>query len=182
MGLKDKIKHIAMRLREKIKLAHEKTLADELLESLDIKRTKAAHGNPNKNEPDRIYRIDEEIVGIEVVTGYYTEADAQVAHETAENPPAENEAVVGEIMGDLDNAICQSIQNALNGKCEKTYSGTDETWLCINVEGGITEITSIQECVENLEVPQDHPFARIFVTARKSEIEGGGLAVIEVPL
>jgi len=169
------------RPREKIKRAHEEAVADELLESLGIKPANGAHGNPDKNEPDRLYKIEEKTVGIEVVTAYYTEGEAKIAHEVAENPLGENEFMMGEIIGGPDDAICESIKVNLKEKCTKKYSGTDETWLCINVEAGITEMEVIEECVDNLEAPQGHPFVKIFVTMRKSDAEGGGLGVIEIP-
>ena len=181
MGLTDKIKQMAMRLREKIKLAHEKNVADELLSRLGIKPGGApAHGNPDKNEPDRLYKIDDKIVGVEVTTAYYSEVEAKTAHEVAEKPLAKNDAKLGEVMGSPDDSICESIQENLDQKCGKKYSNTNETWLCISIEAGITDTASIEECIAGLKVPKSHPFTRIFVTVRKSENEGGGLEVIRI--
>jgi hypothetical protein len=170
------------RLRDKIKKAHERAVGDELLDSLGIKPASVAHGDPDKNEPDRLYKIDEKTVGIEVVTAYYTEVEARIAHEAAEKPLAANEATVGEIIGGPDDAICKSIQVNLNQKSAKKYSGTDETWLCINVDAAVTEMATIKECVAGLEVPENHPFTKIFVTVRNPEADGSGLQVIEVPV
>lgn len=154
MGLKDKIKQVVMRLRDKIKLGHEIAVADELLSSLGIMPAGApANGNPDKNEPDRLYKIDGKIIAVEVVTAYYSEVGAKTAHEVAEKPLAIEEARVAEIMGSPDDSICESIQDALNQKCEKQYSNTDETWLCISIEAGITETATIHGCVDDVELP-----------------------------
>lgn len=169
-----------MRLRDKNKLAHEKAVADELLGSLKIEPTDSCHGNPDEKEPDRLYRIDEKIVGIEVVTAYYTEQEAKITAEiAAEKPLAPDEIRTGEVIGGPDDAICESIQDALYEKCAKKYSGTDETWLCINADAALTEMAVIEECVKDLEVPEN-PFTRIFVTVHKLESEGGGLGLIEI--
>src|SRR5216683_2093632 len=151
-----------MRLREKSKLAHEKAVADNLFKELKIRQLGSRPGNPDRKEPDRLYRINKKTIGIEVVTAYYSKREAKRAAEVAEKPLAVNEIALGEIMGSPDDAICEAIQKNLDEKCCKTYSGTDETWLCINVEVGITEMAVIQDCVAILEVPENQ-FARIFV-------------------
>ena len=170
------------RLRDKIKKAHEGAVADQLLEGLGIRPASSGHGDPDKNEPDRLYKIDQKTLGIEVVTAYYTEAEAKVAHKVAEEPLAEDEVMMGEIIGGPDDAICESIKENLNQKCAKKYSATDETWLCINVEAGITEMAVIVGCIDSLEVPENHVFSKIFVTMHKSEADGGGLGLIEIPV
>jgi hypothetical protein len=171
-----------VRLSDKNKQAHEKAVADELLENLKIRAVGGWQGNPDKNEPDRLYRIDKKTVGIEIVTAYYTEEEAKITAEVAaEKPLALDEIRVGEVIGGPDDAICDSIQENLNEKCAKKYSGTDETWLCINADATLTEMAAIEECVASLEVPENK-FARIFVTVHKSEAEGGGLGLVEIPV
>lgn len=169
-----------MRLRDKNKLEHEKAVADELLESLKIKPTDFCQGNPDKREPDRLYRIDKKIVGIEVVTAYYTEQEAKMTAEiAAEKPLAPDGIRIGAVIGGPDDAICESIQEALNEKCAKKYSGCDETWLCINTDAALTTMAVIKECVKDLEVPEN-AFSRIFVTVHELESEGGRLGLIEI--
>jgi len=42
------------------------------------------HGNPNEREPDVIYRKpSEQTIGVQVVTAYYEDGDAQDAAEIA---------------------------------------------------------------------------------------------------
>jgi hypothetical protein len=81
------------------------------------------------------------------------------------------------VISSPDYSICESIQENLDPKCAKKYSGTDETWLCINADAALTELECIKECVDNLEVPENQ-FARIYVAVSNPE---GGLEVLEVP-
>ena len=167
-----------MRLRDKNKEQHERSVADELLKKLEISPVDDHPGSPMRGEPDRLYRIDEKTIGIEVVTAYYSEGEAKATAEAAaEKPILSDEVRLGEVIGSPDDSICESIQENLNAKCAKKYSGTDETWLCINAEAALTEPESIKDCVDNLNVP-DNQFARIFVTASKPD---GGIEIFEVP-
>jgi hypothetical protein len=168
-----------MRQREKNNLDHERAVAQELLQKLDITPTDKRHGNPDKGEPDYICTINGKTVGIEVTTAYYSEEEARTVAEIGEQPLKPNEIAVGEVMGDLDNEICESIQERLNEKSAKTYKGVDEVWLCINVDATVTETDSLEECVKNLEIPAN-VFKQIYVSYTKSDNEGGGLGLLSV--
>jgi hypothetical protein len=169
-----------VRIRERNKTAHEKALADELLQELKIKPLGSRQGNPDNKEPDRLYRMGKKTIGIEVVSAYYTEKEAKATAEVAaEKPLAPDEIREGEIIGSLDDSICEAIQECLNEKSKKVYSGTDETWLCIDADAALTETTIIHECLKRLDMLK-HNFKHIYVTVRKSENEGGGLAVFEI--
>jgi hypothetical protein len=167
-----------MRLRDKNKEQHEKSVADELLKKLEINPIDDRPGNPTTGEPDRLYRINEKTLGIEVVTAYYCAAEAKATAEAAaEKPIAPDEIREGELIASPDDSICESIQKNLYAKCTKKYSGTDELWLCINADAVLTEPEILKECVDRLDVPKSK-FDRIFVTVSTSE---GGLEVFEVP-
>jgi hypothetical protein len=166
-----------MRLRDQNKQQHEMAVAEDLLKQLKIAPKDTRPGNPDKNEPDRLYRIDEKTIGIEVVTSYYSNDEAKATAEAAaEKPIAPDEIRVGDVFGSPDDSICESIQENLDAKSAKKYSGTDETWLCINADAVLTEMECIKDCVEGLDVPEN-PFARIYVTVSNPE---GGLEVFEV--
>ena len=167
-----------MRLRDKNKEQHEKSVADDLLKKLAQRPVRDRPGNPTKGEPDRLYLIDEKTIGIEVVTAYYSEHEAKATAEAAaEKPIAPGEIRLGKWIGSPDDSICESIQENLNAKCAKKYSGTDETWLCLNVDAALTELDCLKECIDNLDVPENQ-FARIHVTVNRPD---GGLEVFEVP-
>lgn len=166
-----------MRTRDKNKQEHEKSVADELLKKLKIETKGDRHGDPEKSEPDRIYEINGKTVGIEVVTAYYTEEEAKATAEAAaERPIAADEIRLGKVIGSPDDSICEKIQERLDEKCSKKYSGTDETWLCINADATLTELESLKKCFANLVVPENK-FACIYVTVSKPE---GGLEVFQV--
>jgi hypothetical protein len=162
-----------VRIRDMNKLAHEKAVADELLDALKIKPLGSRAENPDKKEPDRIYRIDKKTVGVEVVTAYYTEEEAKATAEAAaEKPIAEDEIREGELIGSPNDSMCDAINKCLDEKCKKEYSGADETWLCIDADATITESAVIEKCVKSLKAPK-HGFTRLFVTQRKSANENG---------
>ena len=167
-----------MRLRDKNEEQHEKSVADDLLKKLEKRPVGDRPGNPGNNEPDRLYRIDKKTIGIEVVTAYYSEHEAKATAEAdAEKPIAPDEIRVRKVIGSPDDSICESIQENLDAKCAKKYSGTDETWLCINADAALTELECIKECVDNLDMPENQ-FVRIYVTVSDPE---GGIEVLEVP-
>jgi hypothetical protein len=167
-----------MRLRDKNKQRHEESVANELLKKLNMWPVDDRAGNPSKSEPDRIYKIDDKTIGIEVVTAYYSEHEAKATAEAAaEKPIAPGEIRLGKVIGSPDDSICESMQENLDAKCSKKYCGADETWLCINVDASLTELECLKECVDNLDVSENQ-FARIYVTVSKAE---GGLEVLEIP-
>ncbi len=167
-----------MRLRDENKQQHERSVANALLNKLGIRPEAEQPGNPTNGEPDRLYSIDKKTIGIEVVTAYYAEHEAKAtAKAAAEKPIASDEIRVGEVSGSPDDSICESIQEALDVKCAKEYSGTDETWLCINADAALTELESIKDCIDNLDVPENQ-FERIYVTVNKVN----GVEVFEIYL
>jgi hypothetical protein len=59
----------------------------------------------------------------------------------------------GGILKNPDQMIYKKVQEELEDKCGKTYSGTYETWLCINQDAAVSDAKSVGECVNKLEIP-----------------------------
>ena len=173
-----------MRKRDAIKQGHERAVADQLLDVLRISATFERNGDPDKNEPDVIYKIDGKAVGIEVATAYYENSDAQDATEIApgERPlaTAEIRARSGGILKSPDRMICARIQGELDDKCGKKYASADETWLCINQYAPLSDAKSVEVCVKTLKVAAKHEFARIYLTYTAPTHEGGGYKSVQI--
>jgi hypothetical protein len=173
-----------MTKRDEIKQGHEKAVADQLLEVDNIDATFERVGDANKKEPDVLYKIGEQTVGIEVATAYYEESDAQDEWEIATE---EHSLEAGEIrpssagiMGNPDQMICETVQEQLEDKCSKIYAGADEIWLCINVIAALSDAKSVAECVKQLEIPAGHKFARIYLSYIAPEHEGTKYTVVRL--
>lgn len=170
-------RRLAMRKREEVKLGHERAVADQLLEVEKINAAFGRAGDANKKEPDVIYQIGGQVVGIEVATAYSDEAHAQDEWQIAahERPLAPGEIRPGSagIIGNPDQVIRETVQEKLEDKCSKTYLGIEETWLCINMLAALSDAASVAECLKNLKVPEKHRFARIYLTYTAPQHEGG---------
>jgi hypothetical protein len=175
---------IPMRIRDAIKQGHERAVAEKLLKTLKIDATFERKGDPNKDEPDVIYKIEDKTVGIEVATAYYEDSDAKDEWEiaTGENPlaPGEIRPRSGGVIGSPDRAICERIQAELEDKCRKTYAGVDETWLSIEQNAALSDARSTEECVKNLKVPADHKFSRIYLTYDAPLHDGSGYTALQI--
>ena len=173
-----------MRKRDVIKQGHEKAVADQLFGALKAEATFERMGDPNKGEPDVIYKVGDKTVGIEVATAYYENSDAQDEWEiaTGEDPlaPGEIRERSAGTLGNPDQIICERIQAELEDKAGKAYAGIGETWLCIEQDAALSDAESTEECVKTLRVPAAHKFARIYLTYDAPLHDGGGYKVVQI--
>jgi len=174
-----------VRTRDSIKAGNERAVADQLFATLEVEATFVRHGDPNKLEPDIIYRkVSEQTIGIEVVTAYYEDSDAQDAAEIAagEKPlgPGEIRDRSSGLLVEPDQKICERIQDELEKKCRKSYAGADEKWLCITQDALLSDAASVAECVKNLRVPAKHQFTRIYLTWTTPVHEGGKYSSVQL--
>lgn len=173
-----------MRKREQIKQGHERAVVDELLKVEKINAAFVRIGDANKREPDCIYTIEGRTVAIEVATAYYEDTDAQDEWEIAagERPLAAGEIRPSSagVIGNPDQLICDRVRAELRDKCAKPYEGTDETWLCINLDAALSDAQSVAACAKELQVPPKHGFARIYLTYTAAEHEGSEYTAIRI--
>lgn len=142
-------------------------------------------GDPNKGEPDVIYReAGGQTIGIEVVTAYYEDADAKDTAQIAagENPLGPNEIRErsGGLLVNPDRTICERIQKELEKKCRKTYAGVNQKWLCINQDAALSDAVSVAECIKSLRVPEMHEFTRIYLSYIPPNYERGAYKVDQI--
>ncbi len=173
-----------MSKREAVKKGHEKAVADQLLEVLQIEVAFRRFGDPGKKEPDVIYANRDRLLGVEVATAYYDDSDAQDEWEIASNErplsPGEIRPGPAGVMESPDQMICDRVQEELEDKCGKVYAGIDEIWLCINLDAPFSDAQSVAQCVKELHVPPKHGFARIYLTYTAPEHEGGRYTAVSL--
>ena len=133
-------------------------------------------------EPDVIYRIAERIVGIEVATAYYDDTQAKTEWELARGNLKPHPSGVTHIGGwhEPDALIAAQVQQELDDKCAKTYTGTDSTWLCIEQHAPLSDVAVTLDVVGQLKVPQKHSFTRIYLGSYAPIGDGGGFRAYEV--
>ncbi len=117
-----------LRKREEIKREHERAVADKLLKALEIDASFDKHGDPDKREPDLIYKIGGKTIGIEVTTAYYQQDDAkdsaEIATEEKSLRPDEIRPRSRGIFGSPDQKICDSVQAAIPSVAGHTLAST----------------------------------------------------------
>ena len=132
------------------------------------------HGDPNKNEPDVLYKRkpDNKIIGIEVAGAYYEDSDAKQAWELARGnikiPEGDFLWRDGGYLKNPQLIIGERILNELVDKANKTYFGCDEYWLCIFLHAALSTKFKVEQelniFIQDKVIPESN-FDRTFILA-----------------
>jgi|GEM_PF-1421605 len=160
---------------------HERRTGDSLLRALGIQAEFLRHGD-EESEPDLLYSIADQTVGIEVTAAYYDNDHAsaewrpdQVAV-TAENPEW-RPYWSGECSVSL---LAASAQRQLTRKAGKPYRGPDAVWLCLHCDGAINDFAEYEALAKNLRIPEAHVFQRLYLTVEANVLEWGGFRAFDL--
>ncbi|MCC6822619.1 MAG: hypothetical protein IT579_17960, partial [Verrucomicrobia subdivision 3 bacterium] len=138
------------------------------------------HGN-DAGEPDVLYEWKQKILGIEVATAYRDDLQAKYEWDIARGvikPTKDLETLLS--YDDFDERVCRRIQQEINGKCVRPYTGAQTTWLCIERRALISDHDAAVACARRLKVPTKPPFAGIFIYYAVPLHEGGDYRVINL--
>lgn len=160
---------------------HEKRTGDSLLCALGIQGEFLRHGD-EKSEPDLLYSIAGQTIGIEVTSAYYDENHASAEWRpdpvvvTAGNsewrPYWSGECSVG--------LLAVRAQQQLTRKTSKPYCGADSIWLCLHCDGTINDVAEYEALAKSLRIPKAHVFHRLFLTVEASLFEWGGFRAFDL--
>ena len=147
--------------QKEVKEGHEKAVGNQLLRALKLDGKFLRHGEDD-GEPDLLYSLDGQTVGIEIATAFYHNKQAEIESQLALGKLKSGR--FGTPLGipkDQDMVILSRAQWELNDKCSKSYLG-DEVWLCIDFQAPLLEISEAEQLADAITLPPRHKFARIY--------------------
>lgn len=113
-----------------LKRQHEKAVAERLINSLSLEDFVFNKLGNDNGEPDVIYRNKNKTIGIEIRSAYLGEGYAMSLWGVARgNMNYLNKR--SDIIVSSTALSVQSIQESLDDKAHKKYSGVDDVWYCI---------------------------------------------------
>ena len=162
---------------KELKEQHEIAIGDQFLNALQCDRKFIRHGKDDR-EPDLIYSLADKTVGLEIATVYCDDDQAKVEWQLARDvikwdPP--RWVKIGS-WTEPDKLIIARMQQEVDDKCAKTYSGVDTVWLCIELHYPLATVSNTEKLVAAITVPV-HRFQRIYLGFHASVSDGGGFRV-----
>jgi len=171
-----------MNSAKQLQKQREKWVCDTLIRILNLKAKFERVGN-DSNEPDCIYKLNEDLLGIEVATAYpkneYAKKKWTIARGEREFPKQGYEWL-GD--GPIYHAVLMRtrIQNEINDKCSKRYFGVDKTLLCIEEYDHLSDDGSFRDLLQSIKIPENHCFNAIYLLHHSPINEGGDYKAFKI--
>jgi hypothetical protein len=156
---------------------YEIAIGEQFLDALQCERRFMGHGK-DAGEPDLIYAIEGQTVGVEIATIYCDDGQAEVEWKLARgeikrDPP--RWVVTGSWI-EPDKRFFARMRQELDDKCAKTYSGVETMWLCMKMHYGLLTVSEAEQMIAALDVPA-HQYQRIYLGFLAPIGDGGGFRV-----
>lgn len=166
-----------------LKEQHEKAVGDSLLMALGVPHQFIGCGDPQKQEPDLLYRMGDRCLGVEVTTAYYdnnhSRAEWGAARENLE-PDTKDRMIMLFAGINPDQRMISSVQDALRKKGKKVYAGTSSVWLCIQARAHLASLDEMVALVKTLDIPKQSSFERLFLVCHMLLDEDSGIRVFDL--
>ena len=160
-----------------LKEQHEIAIANALLATLGHRSEFIRHGQDGV-EPDVIYSVADQTVGIEVATAYYDDLQAKAEWQLVRGISKFDCHGIAKIgsWNEPDKLIAAQVQREIDDKCAKTYSGIDAAWLCIEQHAPLADVAETRALIKRLKVPGEHPFEKLYLGFYAHAGDGGGFS------
>jgi hypothetical protein len=170
-----------MNAAKQLQKQRERCACDRLINHLGLNAQFERYGN-DIDEPDCIYKMEDELLGIEMSTAYPEDKYAKRLREHISGErifPKEGELL-------FDSPICsdelmkERIQNRINEKCCKNYAGANKIWLCIEEENPFSDEASVEKLLQAIVIPEKHYFQAIYLLHLAPSDEGGNYKAFKI--
>ena len=170
--------------RQQLKRDHERYVADGVLERVGAHGATFLRMGDDRSQPDVLYQLQNGVLGIEVSTVHHANSDARQEWTLAAGersfPSCGFEERADGVIAEPHGLICERIQAELHDKFEKSYTGTTETWLCIQVRDPLADRESVERCaarcamlVGHLSRTKGQPFGAVYLRWQATNHTGG---------
>lgn len=144
---------------------HEKYIADNFIKLYDPAYQFVGWGDDH-GQPDILYQKGSEVLGVEVTTAYYSDAELKLRNAGRLHNP--------------DAVLCDLVQERLDKKASKKYYGSSKVVLCIEAVDPLSDKRLIAKCAEQLFIPPEHPFREIFLLLKLPPHESGDYYLVKI--
>lgn len=159
-----------MDAKRNLKRQHERFVCNSLAGSIGLTAKFQRYGD-DLHEPDCIYEVQGESLGIEVATIYPRDIDAEQVWTEARGERQFSERGYefpwgGSIWNSAD-LVRARIQKELDDKCAKRYAGAKRFWLCIQETSKSSDQKTVENWLNSIEIPEGHVFEAIYLLSQQ---------------